>query len=161
MYTKESFWNSVVNEIRIIKHLATKVDAEKLDYKPTPSQRTTLELLQYLSVAGSYTIKAILEENKETYKEFETIKAGVTLENFASRMDDQQKEMRDIFEQFTDEDFLKTCDYYAVRTKGEHFIEAILKMFAAYRMQLFLYVKSCGAHVTTYDLWMGIDTPSK
>jgi hypothetical protein len=55
----------------------------------------------------------------------------------------------------------KEFDYYGVRTKSEHLIEGVLKTFAAYRMQLFLYVKACGAHVTTYDVWMGIDTPVK
>jgi len=50
--TKNELVASLQNEVRILLHLAGKVDRAKLDYRPTPKQRSTLELLQYLSMMG-------------------------------------------------------------------------------------------------------------
>ena len=48
--TKEELIGSLQNEVRILLHLASKIDRNKLDYRPTPKQRSTIELLQYLVV---------------------------------------------------------------------------------------------------------------
>ena len=40
--------------MRILLHLASKVDAATLDYRPTAKQRTTLELLQYMVIMGAF-----------------------------------------------------------------------------------------------------------
>ena len=39
-------------EVDILVHLSSKIDRSKLDYRPTPKQRSTLELLRYLSIMG-------------------------------------------------------------------------------------------------------------
>lgn len=161
MYTKEQCWKSIENEVRIIKHLGTKIPSGGESYRPSESQRSTLELLQYLSAAGASTMKAVLTENIKAGEDYLEFKSGVTVENFAEKVDAQLADMKEMFGKFSDEDFLKEFDYYGMRTKAEHIIEGVLKTFAAYRMQLFLYVKANGVHVTTYDVWMGIDTPPK
>ena len=38
---------SLQKEVRILLHLAGKIDRDQLDYRPTPKQRNTLELLKY------------------------------------------------------------------------------------------------------------------
>lgn len=48
--TKSELVASLQNEVRILLHLASKIDRAKLDYRPTPNQRSTIELLQYLTV---------------------------------------------------------------------------------------------------------------
>lgn len=159
MYSREQFWKSIANEIRIIKHLATKVPEGKSDYRPSPPQRSTLELMQYLSTTGSITMKVMLTENKNSYEDYASFKESVTMENFSEKMNAQQADMKNMFDQLSDEDLKKEFDYYGQRTKAEHLVDGIGKTFAAYRMQLFLYVKACGAHVSTYDVWAGIDTP--
>lgn len=161
MYTREQFLKSVGNEIRIIKHLATKIPEGRGDYRPSETQRSTLELLQYLSAAGSTTMKVMLTENVKSYEDYLDFKESVNLENFKDKMDAQEADIREMFAQISDEDLKKEFDYYGNRTKVEHLIEGILKTFAAYRMQLFLYVKACGAHVSTMDVWAGVDTPPK
>src|SRR5215217_7110492 len=50
--TKAELIASLQNEVRILLHLATKVDLAKIDYRPTPKQRSTIELLRYLSIMG-------------------------------------------------------------------------------------------------------------
>src|SRR5205814_980033 len=49
MMTKEEFLDSCAHETRVIRHLAGKILPGGLDWKPTPVQRTTLELLRYLT----------------------------------------------------------------------------------------------------------------
>ncbi|KND46720.1 MAG: hypothetical protein AB201_02690 [Parcubacteria bacterium C7867-006] len=129
MYTKDNFIKSLKNEVRIIKNLAKKIPEGTMDYRPTPVQRSTLELLQYLSISGAGTMKAILTGDIKVYGEYHT--------------------------------FTQDVDFYGIKTKVEHLIDGVLKNFAAYRMQLFLYMKSNGAYVSTMDLWAGMDTPPK
>src|SRR6266481_5805542 len=57
--TKEELIASLRHEVRILTHLAGKVDKSKLDYRPTPKQRSTLELLQYMAIMGTTQVAVI------------------------------------------------------------------------------------------------------
>src|SRR5215831_595761 len=57
--TREELVASLQNEVRILLHLAGKIDRAQLDYRPTPTQRSTIELLRYLSVMGPKLIPFI------------------------------------------------------------------------------------------------------
>ena len=57
--TKEEVIAQLQKEVRILLHLATKIDAAHLDYRPTPKQRSTLEVLHYLAYMGPVLIKAV------------------------------------------------------------------------------------------------------
>ena len=57
--TKEELISSLRHEVRILMHLAGKADKSKLDYRPTPKQRSTLELLRYLAIMGPAVIAVI------------------------------------------------------------------------------------------------------
>ena len=50
--TKPELLGSLQHEVRILLHLAGKIDRRMLDYRPAPKQRSTLELLQYLTIMG-------------------------------------------------------------------------------------------------------------
>ena len=39
-------------EVRILLHLAGKIESSMLGYRPAPKQRSTLELLQYMAIMG-------------------------------------------------------------------------------------------------------------
>ena len=56
--TKEELIGCLKHEVRILVHLASKVDPAKLDYRPTPKQRSILELLQYMAIMGPTQIAA-------------------------------------------------------------------------------------------------------
>src|SRR5712664_3009752 len=58
--TKDELIKALQNEVRILLHLASKADLAKLDYRPTPKQRSMLELLQYLAILGPIHLRAIL-----------------------------------------------------------------------------------------------------
>ena len=44
--SKSEFISSLQDEVRILLHLASKIDRSTLDYRPTPKQRSMLELLR-------------------------------------------------------------------------------------------------------------------
>ena len=56
--TKSELIASLQDEVRILLHLASKVDPAKLDYRPTEKQRSTIELLRYLSMMGPVLVDA-------------------------------------------------------------------------------------------------------
>src|SRR5262252_9098036 len=56
--TKPELIGSLKHEVNILLHLAGKIDRGKLDYRPTPNQRSTLELLQYLTIMGPVLVRA-------------------------------------------------------------------------------------------------------
>ena len=56
--TKPELIAALQNEVRILLHLAGKIDPAKLDYRPTPKQRSIVELLKYLSMMGPALVQA-------------------------------------------------------------------------------------------------------
>jgi hypothetical protein len=63
--SKSELIASLQNEVRILLHLAGKVDRAKLDYRPTPKQRGMIELLKYLSMMGPTLIQYALAETPD------------------------------------------------------------------------------------------------
>ena len=59
--TKQELIQILQNEVRILVHLCGKVKPEMLDYRPTPKQRSTIELLRYLTVMGPVLVPSITE----------------------------------------------------------------------------------------------------
>ena len=67
-------------------------------------------------------------------------------------------------DQCTDEELAKVINLYGMgdKTKGVYLVENLLKWLAAYKMQLFLYVKANGnASIGTSNLWGGVDMPAQ
>jgi hypothetical protein len=53
--TKEELLSGLHHETHILVHLAGKADPSMHDYRPTPSQRSMLELLQYRRLLAGWT----------------------------------------------------------------------------------------------------------
>jgi len=58
--TKAELIASLHGEVRILLHLISKVEPPMLDYRPTPKQRSMLELLQYLTLVGPIHMRGAL-----------------------------------------------------------------------------------------------------
>lgn len=163
MYTKQNLIDAISNEFRIIKHLAEKVPADTLGYKPTENQRTTLELLQYLSTIFANATHVIYEGSTDAYKTTPLLSDDTTLENFASKMDAQLALWKEMMEKFDDAQLATVINIYGMgeKTKAEYLVDNLLKWAAAYKMQLFLYIKASGnSSIGTSNLWGGMDMPS-
>lgn len=164
IYTKENLIASVENEFRIIKHLAEKIPAGTDGYKPTEGQRTTLELLQYLSSIFANATHVIYEGNTDAYKTAPLKGDDTTIENFAAKMDEQLVLWKEMMEKFDDTEMNKVINIYMMgdKTKGVYLVENLLKWAAAYKMQLFLYCKASGnTSLGTSNLWGGMDMPAQ
>lgn len=162
MITKEQFIQSLVHEFNIIKHLGEKVDATKLDYRPTPAQRSTLELMQYLGHTFHTAISAYIAGDQNVYMELSKNKDLVTFENFQEKMDAQIKFAQDSISALTDEDLKKESNFWGNNASLAMHLMSALKNATAYKMQLFLYIKASGNDkIGTSNVWAGRDLPPK
>ena len=162
--TKSELVASLQNEVRILLHLASKVERDKLGYRPTPKQRSTLELLQYLSImgpalvnvakAGAFDVEAWTALEKTAYsRNFDD-----TLAVIAKQSEDYSA----LLQSFSDADLRGEVDMFGQKSsRGAFMTNLVLAGCAAYRAQLFLYLKSCGREeLSTMNLWAGMDAPA-
>ena len=162
MITKEQFIGSLVHELNIIKHLAEKVDATKLDYKPTPAQRSTLELMQYLGHVFHTSISAYLAGDQNLYIQLAKNAEMVSFENFQEKMDAQIAFAKESIAVLTDEDMKKESNFWGNNATLAMHLMSALKNAVAYKMQLFLYIKASGNDkIGTSNVWAGRDLPPK
>jgi hypothetical protein len=161
--TTEELVASLQNEIRILLHLASKVDRAKLDYRPTAKQRSTIELLRYLSIMGPGLVSAIKTGN------FDGAAWGVAVAAAAEKGLDAI--LADIEKQsalyaaeigaMSDADMAGQLEMFGrTFSRGSHLVNLVLCGHAAYRTQLFMYLKACGREeLSTMNLWGGVDAP--
>jgi hypothetical protein len=165
MYRKADFLKSLKHEAKIVKHLATKIPAGQLGYRPTPAQRSTLELLQYLTFSQLASLEFLVTGAWDHYEGLSEPAKAVTPETFAKSMDKQLAAMTRKLSKFSDPAIGRKMVKNWAGTKmsfGEGLVEIVLKQATAYRMQLFLYVKASGAaDIATSDCWMGVSPKKK
>jgi hypothetical protein len=162
--TKSELIASLQHEVRILVHLAGKVDRAKLDYRPTPKQRSTIELLQYLSMmgptlvtaakAGTFDVPAWTAAEKAAQaRDFDQ-----TLAVIRAQSDDYPRMLAD----WSDSDFREEIQMFGNRSsRGAFLVNMVLGGCAAYRTQLFVYLKVCGREeLSTMNLWAGVDAPA-
>ena len=165
--TKSEFVAALQNEVRILKHLTTKIDAGMLDYRPTPKQRSTLELLQYLTFMGPEIIRAAKAGRFDAEAWTAAEKAGAERDyaETVATLAAQEQQYAEMMEAFSDADFREKVNPFGMgpdSSRGEFLVNMVLCGCAAYRTQLFLYLKSCGrSELSTWNLWVGMDEPPK
>jgi hypothetical protein len=163
--TKEEFIAALQNEMRILLHLASKVDASMLDYRPTPQQRSMMELLQYLTIMGPIHLRATLAPafDMEAWKAAWTTGEGtaitLTLEEVRDEMVKQAAVFAELLAPLSDADLRAQIEMFGSKaSRGAMLVNLVLNHYAAYRMQLFLYLKGAGrTELNTMNLWVGRD----
>lgn len=163
--TKAELISSLQKEVRILLHLATKIDRAHLDYRPTPKQRSTLELLRYLAMMGPNLVQAAKANGFDPthwtamQKDLETKNFDQVVDAIAASADQYTTLIGDM----SDADFRVEIEMFGRKaTRGSFMVNTVLCGYAAYRTQLFLYLKSCGREeLNTMNLWAGMDpTPA-
>lgn len=166
--TREELIASLRHEVLILVHLAGKVDKSKLDYRPTSKQRSTLELLQYLAIMGP-TQLAVIKSGAFTrpalsaaWSPAEIAAKAMNFDQAVSAIQKQSDDYARLLNEWTDADFRSEIDLFGTTsTRGKLLVELVLGGHAAYRTQLFCYLKSCGREeLNTMNLWGGVDRPS-
>jgi hypothetical protein len=162
--TRSELIGSLQNEVRILLHLAGKLEPQMLDYRPTPSQRSALELLQYLSIMGPQLVKAAVASGFDpaSWTEAQNAADARNLEQTLAVIAGQADEYATVLGGLSDQDFRAEIEMFGRQTtRGAFLVNLVLCGYAAYRTQLFLYLKSCGrSELTTMNLWGGVDAPA-
>lgn len=162
--TKSELIGSLKHEVRILQHLTGKVDRAKLDYRPTPKQRSTLELLQYLTIMGPELIKAAQAGgfNPETWSAAEKTAAARDFNQSVAAIAQQSDTYAAALGAMSDDDFRGEIEMFGQKyTRGAFIVNLVLCGHAAYRTQLFNYLKASGREdLSTMNLWAGVDPPA-
>lgn len=163
--TKEETIAALQNEVRLVLHLLSKTEPSMLDYRPSPKQRSLLELARYFVVmaptqlrfvaAGNFTMEAWIA----AWRPAEAAASGLNLEQVKAALAKQPALFAEMLGAVPDADFRKEIEMFGNKaTRGMWVIRLPLTHYAAYRMQLFLYLKACGLdQLNTLNLWAGID----
>ncbi|HWQ55513.1 MAG TPA: hypothetical protein VN442_17635 [Bryobacteraceae bacterium] len=165
--TKDELIKSLEDEVRVLLHLVSKVEPGMLDYRPTAKQRSMLELLQYMVIMGPIHLRgatASTFDMKAWEDMWHTEEAAVKTMNLQQVKDAIAKQpalFTDVLASCSDSDFRTEMEMFGTRaSRGSWIVRLVLCHYAAYRMQLFLYLKACGREeLNTMNLWVGADVP--
>ena len=164
MISKEQLVASMCDEMRIVRHLARKVPAHALGWRPTPGQRSTIELLRYLSTAAIDLAREVASGEWDVTRVTGKAPTRLREEDFDAAMARQEKDLRELLAPFDDRAMAERRAILptgAATTLGHALLEVVLKALVGYRMQLFLYAKASGnASLTTLDCWFGVESPA-
>jgi len=162
--TKDELIGSLQNEVRILLHLAGKIDRNKLDYRPTAKQRSTLELLRYLVVMGPMLIRGVKAGKFDPAAWGAAVNEAnaMNFDQVLGAIENHRATYAQLLSEFSEADFRKDVDLFGSgkSSSGAVIVNMVLGGHAAYRTQLFLYLKSSGREeLNTMNLWAGIDAP--
>jgi len=156
---------SLQHEVKILLHLAAKAGGAARDYRPAPRQRSTVELLRYLSMmapalievarSGTFDAAAWTAQERATDR--------LTFDQAVAAIADQAAAFARLAPEWTDA-WLRAeiAPWGETGSRGRFLVNFVLSGFSAYRMQLFLYLKASGHdELGTINLWDGVDPPPK
>lgn len=163
--TKDELIAALQNEVRILLHLASKVDPAMLDYRPTPKQRSLLELLQYLTIMGPIHLRATKADAfdpdawRNMWQTGEAAAKAMGLEEAKDAIGSQPALFAELLGSCSDADLRAQIELFGGKaSRGSMIVSLVLCHYTAYRMQLFLYLKACGREeLNTMNLWAGMD----
>jgi hypothetical protein len=160
--TKSELIALLHNEVRILQHLITKIEPGMLDYRPTLKQRSTIELLKYLTNMGPLLVRYAKGEPLDASAMEAAIEAA-NARNFdetVAALAAHAELYVELLADMSDDDFrVETTGVDGLpATRGQVMVFNVLGQCAAYRTQLFLYLKACGREeLNTMNLWVGMD----
>lgn len=163
--TKEELIGKLQHEVHILLHLVAKVDPANLDYRPTPKQRSLLELLQYLTVFVPIHLRTInagvwnMDSWRNACRKEEPIASKRNLQEIKHALEKQPDLFAELVASLTDDELRAEIEMFGSKaSRGSWLVWMVLCHYVAYRMQLFLYLKACGRkELGTLDLWAGVD----
>jgi hypothetical protein len=159
--TKQQLIDCLQKEVRILVHLCGKVQPEMLDYRPTPKQRSTIELLRYLTIMGPVLVPSV-QQGSFLEQEWGAAQAKAEAMDFDAIVQSIQSQS-DFYAQaiagFSDTELQGEIELFGSKaTRGAMLVDMVVCGHAAYRTQLFCYLKACGRdELNTMNLWAGID----
>jgi hypothetical protein len=160
MLTKPEFLAALKRETTILSHLAAQLKPRHLAFRLTPPQRSTLELLQYLTINAQAGVGYYLTGSWDHWDDLEAASKGVNLRNFPVALKAQERSVSRMLATVSED--WSTRLVRPMSGKGRPIplatalFETTLTMCIGYRMQLFLQAKAAGlAKLGSADLWAG------
>ena len=161
MLTKTEFLAALKRETRILSHLAGTLEAKHLDFRLTPAQRSTIELLRYLTIQNTASTTYFLNGNWDHWDGLDAKAATVDLASFPTALKAQERTVARLLAPISDKAW-QTRLVKPMSGKGRGIplgtalFETTLTWCIAYRMQLFLQAKAAGlSGLKSKDLWAG------
>lgn len=159
--SKDELIGCLQKEVHILLHLSGKVEAGMVDYRPTEKQRSTLELLQYLSMMGPELLKSIRDGafDMEGWGKAEAAAKALDLQGVKAALAGQMELYAALVGGMSDEELVGEVSLFESKvSRARHIIDFVVCGHAAYRTQLFCYLKACGREeLGTMNLWAGVD----
>lgn len=163
--TKAELISGLTHETNILLHLAGKIDRAQLDYRPTATQRSTIELLRYLSVMGPQLTSASVTGTFDgaAWGAAEAAAASRDFDGTLAEIATHPGVYAALLADVSDDDLRATINLFgSAASRGATLVSVVLSGCAAYRTQLFCYLKSCGREeLNTMNLWAGMDAPAE
>lgn len=160
--TKSELLASLENEVRILLHLATKIDRAQLDYRPTAGQRSTLELMQYLTIMGPALLDVAIAGafDVDAWTAAEKVAYALSYDDVLETLATHPARYAAALAKVSDDAMREDVDLFAIKSsRGSFIVNQVLCGHAAYRTQLFVYLKACGRReLNTMNLWGGMDS---
>jgi hypothetical protein len=165
--SKDELLKALGQEVHLLLHLISKVDPAKLDYRPSPQQRSLLELLQYLAILGPIHARGALADAwsmqawRDTWNTQEAVARAMDLDAARDAIRKQSALYAELLAPVSDDALRQEFQMFGGRaSRGMWLVQLVLCHYAAYRMQVFLYLKASGrAELNTMNLWAGMDGP--
>lgn len=152
MISKALFIEKLSNEVRILKHLASKATSpELLAFQFSPTQRTTAQWFAYISLVGSACAKDIINDDSSGFASFTDHYEAFDIANFNTIIDNDLAEISALIESASDEKLAEQKILFGNvhDTRVGHLL-MIYSLYAAYKTQIFLQLKAAGlTHLNT------------
>ena len=165
MISKDDLLTSMLRECGICLHLHGKVPPDGFDFRFTPAQRSTLELLRYVSFVGLGATRGLVTGEWDAYQALEQAAEDLEAADFPAAVERQKADLSDVFARLTDADLADrtaSLPWGDEAPLGRALLELAYASLVAYRMQLFLHAKVAGnASLATPNCWAGVDMPDQ
>lgn len=161
MLTKSEFLAALARETKILTHLSRQLKPKHLAFRFTPPQRSTLELLQYLTINAQAGVGWFLNGNWDHWDALEAQAKMVTLPRFPAALKAQQRAVARLLAKVGEKEWatrrvVPMSGMGKGPALGVALFESTLTTCIGYRMQLFLQAKAAGlAKLKSSDLWHG------
>ena len=158
MYKQHLFQN-MEREIVLLKQLSKVIEEKDLEFRPQEKLRSVIELMRYLSTIGAVMLRWFIDNDltPEEWVKIREHQKTVTLQNFAERLDEQLVSIRQYMDRISEEDLLTKEVSLPSKEKmvlASAIINAPVKWLAAYRKELFVYLKLNGhTEMSTKEAW--------
>lgn len=158
--TKAELVALLESDVRVFQHLIGKIPADAHDYRPTPKQRSTAELVKYMSFMGPTLAEMIRTGtfDEAAWGAAEQAAMARSFDDAVAVFAGHPAAYARTLDAISDAELREDVDMFGKASRGAHLVTWVLNGGMAYRMQLFLYLKASGRpELNTMNLWSGAD----